>query len=354
MTKNPTPHQISVACAAIQTLVSLTVFMVFQSIFGFLVITPKSIALICLVLLLIFIVNYVIIINALRNFIYRKIKTIYKYIHKSKQAKGKLFNETSMNEDIIGNVNQEVADWAADTEKEIAQLKTTENFRKEFLGNVSHELKTPIFSIQGYVDTLLDGGLYDANVNKKYLSKANKNVDRLINIVNDLESITTYESGKMVMQFEEFDIIQLSRDTIDLFEMTAEERAIALKIKKGFAPSISVIGDRDKIQQVLTNLLSNSLKYGKDGGTTEIGFYDMDENILVEVSDNGVGIEKQDLPRLFERFYRVDKSRSRVAGGTGLGLSIVKHTMEAHNQTITVRSTPKVGSTFGFTLKKAI
>lgn len=353
MKKNPTPQQIALACAGLQTFALIGLFFILQTIFNFYDFTPTSFGVLVLVFLLTFALNYAIIINALKNFIYRKVKTIYKSIHKAKQAKGKVFNELNTNEDIIGKMNQEVESWTADTQKEIADLKTTETFRKEFIGNVSHELKTPIFSIQGYIQTLLDGGLYDNAVNYRYLKKADKNVDRLINIVDDLEVITKHESGKMFLDYEVFDIVQLANEAIELMETNADVYDVKLQIKKGFSPQIKVDADKDKIQQVLVNLIGNSIKYGKEGGLTQIGFYDMDENILIEVSDDGIGVPKKDLPRLFERFYRVDKSRSRDAGGTGLGLAIVKHIIEAHKQTINVRSTEDIGSTFGFTLKKS-
>lgn len=352
MKKNPTPQQIAFATAGMQTLALIVLLLLTQLVWRF-HLSSTTIVIVILAIILVFSFNYIITLNALKNFIYRKIKTIYKSIHNLKQPKGKVYKETSMNEDIIGKVEQEVSEWTTDTNFEIQELKKNENFRKEFLGNVSHELKTPVFAIQGYVQTLIDGGLNDESINLKYLNNADKNVDRLISILDDLDVISRHESGQMVINNEEFDIVDLTLETIDLNIIKAQKKGITVGIKKGFSNSIMVNADREKIQQVLTNLIINSIKYGKESGKTSIGFYDMHNYILVEVSDNGIGIPKELLPRLFERFFRIDKSRSRNAGGTGLGLSIVKHIVEAHNQTINVRSTLGVGSTFGFTIQKA-
>ncbi|MDX2002938.1 MAG: ATP-binding protein [Chitinophagales bacterium] len=287
------------------------------------------------------------------RFIYRKIKLIYKTIHDLKAPKTALSTHVDMDKNIVNQVEQEVRDWAANKAKEVEELKRTEMYRKEFLGNVSHELKTPIFNIQGYLHTLIDGGLYDEKINQSYLYKASKNLDRLTAIVEDLETISQLETNNMMLEFRKFDIIKLIREVLESLEMQAETKDIKLKIKEGTDKSVSVMADRERIRQVVTNLVTNSIKYGKQGGKTTIGVYDMHDNILVEVTDNGIGISKEHLPRLFERFYRVDKSRSRDQGGTGLGLAIVKHIIEAHHQTINVRSTVEMGSTFGFTLKKA-
>ena len=235
---------------------------------------------------------------------------------------------------------------------EILQMKASETYRREFIGNVSHELKTPIFNIQGYILTLLDGGLYDKEVNMKYLKRTSKSVDRMINIVDDLEVITRLETEETQLEIGEFNIVELAKDVLDQLELKASESKIELSIQKEILTEF-VVGDIDKIQQVFANLMSNSIKYGKEGGRTEVRFFDMNENILIEIADDGIGISEMDLPRLFERFYRVDKNRSRKIGGTGLGLAIVKHIIEAHNQTINVRSTVDVGSTFSFILEKA-
>jgi two-component system phosphate regulon sensor histidine kinase PhoR len=255
--------------------------------------------------------------------------------------------------DPINEMEKEVRGWAEDESKEIEQLRTMERYRKEFLGNVSHELKTPIFNIQGYINTLLDGAIDDPEVTIRFLKKAAKSTDRIASLVEDLESISQLESGFLTMELEEFDINELIHDVFESLSMRAAEKNARIDFKEGCDVPFIVEADKDRIRQVITNLLVNSIKYGKENGYTLIGLYDMDENVLIEVTDNGIGIEEEHLPRLFERFYRVDKSRSRDAGGTGLGLAIVKHIIEAHNQTINVRSTKGIGTTFGFTLKKA-
>ncbi len=299
-----------------------------------------------------FILTYLLAAYAVQRFIYDKIKVIYKLIHSQKVKKeDKTKPSIDLDRDIISEVDSEVAEWANERDKEIEYLRNLENYRKEFVGNVSHELKTPIFNIQGYVLTLLDGGLEDPTINRNYLQRAESSIERMINIVQDLESISQFESGQLILDIERADIVRLATDVIHALELKAKKKGIKLVLKEEYDP-IYVMADGDRIKQLLINLIENSIKYGKPNGRTKISFFDMDENILVEVTDDGIGIEEKHLSRLFERFYRVDKSRSREAGGTGLGLSIVKHIIEAHNQTITVRSTPGVGSTFGITLKK--
>ena len=300
-----------------------------------------------------FIAAYFIFSSLLERFIYRKIKLIYKTISILKESKEKSLDKMNLRDDIIGNVSRDVVAWQQDQLDEIAQLKRMEEFRKEFIGNVSHELNTPLFNIQGYIHTLLEGGIDDQNVNRYYLERAAKSVERLILIVDDLEAISKLESGEFTLEQRTFDIQELTRDVFDSLELRAKEKKISLKFKEGSNRPVFVYGDKDRLRQVMVNLIENSIKYGKDDGTTSVGFYDMDQNVLIEIIDNGIGIAAEHLPRLFERFYRVDKSRSRVQGGTGLGLSIVKHILEAHAQSIHVRSTPGVGTTFTFRLKKA-
>ncbi|MEO1438596.1 MAG: ATP-binding protein, partial [Bacteroidota bacterium] len=237
--------------------------------------------------------------------------------------------------------------------KEIEDLKKLEAYRRDFIGNISHELKTPLFNIQGYLDTLMEGGLEDPSINRMYLQRAATNVNRLSNIVEDLDMISQLEASELHLDITRFDIRALAYEIFDDFEMKADERDVKLAIKEGCDKPFFVLADRERIRQVLGNLISNSIKYGVEHGKTVVSFYQMDKNILIEVSDNGLGVEEKHLPRLFERFYRADKSRSREQGGTGLGLSIVKHLIEAHNQTINVRSSLGVGSTFGFTLTAA-
>jgi two-component system phosphate regulon sensor histidine kinase PhoR len=229
-----------------------------------------------------------------------------------------------------------------------------EEYRRDFIGNVSHELKTPIFNLQGYLDTLLDGGYQDTNILVPYLQKAMQNVERLSTIVEDLNTIAELEANQLDLDMEKFNIKELVKEVFEDLEMKAQERNIRLSFKEinNFKP-IYVLADYERIRQVVDNLVVNAINYGRNYGRVFVSFYDMDKNILVEVSDNGIGIEAEHLLHVFDRFYRVDKARSRNTGGSGLGLAIVKHVIEAHGQTISARSTPNIGSTFGFTLAKA-
>lgn len=285
------------------------------------------------------------------SFIYSKVKIIYKNIHELKVGNDEEEAEAARTTDL-DMVTREVTEWAEQRRTEIAELREREDFRREFIGNISHELNTPIFNIQGYLLTLLDGGLEDPEINKRYLKRANKSVDRMINIVDDLDTISNLESNRVNLHLRNFDMVELVRETFEMLEDNARERGITLKLKKNYEIPYKVEADREKISQVLTNLIVNALKYGNDGGYVEVRFYDMHNQILTEIADNGVGIPQRDISRVFERFYRVDKSRSREAGGTGLGLAIVKHILEAHKQSINARSSENVGSTFSFTLKK--
>ena len=305
------------------------------------------------VLLTSVVVNYFIIQFTLEEFIYDRIKLIYKTIYNLKTSEEKKNPQPiNLQKDIISEVNQEVINWAQDYKEEIEGLRKQENYRREFLGNVSHELKTPIFNIQGYVMTLLDSGCEDKELCKKYLERAEKSVDRMISIVEDLQSISQLEIGELQLDFERFNIVELTKDVFAGQEFLGLQKGIKYSFKQEYPP-VYVWADRFRIRQVLTNLVVNSVKYGSQNGFTEVSLYDMDENILIEVKDNGIGIEAKHIPRLFERFYRIDKSRSRDSGGTGLGLAIVKHIIEAHQQVINVRSLPNEGSTFSFTLQKA-
>lgn len=301
--------------------------------------------------MLAFISIYVIVYYLLNSFIFEKINPIYKTIHNLNIPEKELRKDLE-EKDVISDVNQEVINWARKKTREIAQLKELAKYRKEFLGNVSHELKTPIFNIQGYVLTLLDGALEDEQINRSYLEKTERSINRMISIVEDLEAITRLEAGELKLNFSTFDIKELVDEVFEAQEMRAKEKGIALKFKNAYDKPVSVAGDKERVHQVVTNLVVNAIKYGKDYGTTQVSFMDMDENILIEVNDDGPGIPDKDIPRVFERFYRVDKSRSREAGGTGLGLAIVKHVIEAHNQTVNVRSTVNEGTSFAFTLKK--
>jgi two-component system phosphate regulon sensor histidine kinase PhoR len=236
---------------------------------------------------------------------------------------------------------------------EKSQFENLDSYRKEYLGNVSHELKTPIFNIQGYIDTLIHGGVNDPEINIDYLKRAEKSVDRLINIIDDLETITQLESGDMHLEMEKFDIAGLCKDIYLQLELNASKKNIAMQMTKKYDKPIFVVADKFRIRQVLVNLITNSIKYGLDNGKITINISNYENDVIVEVSDNGVGIEERHLPRLFERFYRIDKGRSREQGGTGLGLAIVKHILEAHHKSITVESRVGVGTKFTFSLKAA-
>ena len=281
------------------------------------------------------------------KFIYNKIKLIYKNISDNKAKPGYLEGVD------LNQVDEDVSEWNENRENEIEKLEIRESYRRQFVGNVAHELKTPIFNIQGYIDTLLDGAIEDPNINRKFLERANKSVSRMIYIVEDLDAITKLEGGKIEIEEEPVDLIELIFDVVDQLEMKAKKRNVNIVIEDPKLSRYMVEVDVEKIKQVLINLIVNAIKYGREGGEVLVRTFDMDENILVEVADNGKGIPQKHLSKIFERFYRVDKSRDREHGGSGLGLSIVKHIIEAHNQSINVRSTIGTGSTFSFTLKKA-
>jgi two-component system phosphate regulon sensor histidine kinase PhoR len=289
---------------------------------------------------------------ALYNYVAYKLKPIYSIVFSRNVHTHEVLDE--LKDKHVEDVSQELTSWADDNDKEISRLKETEKFRKQYLGNVAHELKTPIFNIQGYISTLLDGGLEDELINRKYLERAEKSIDRLINIVSDLDTISKLENDMNRLKMEQFDIVALAKEIVEQLEIEAAKRSIRLSVKGADSlPSpFWVTADQHFVGQVLVNLITNSIHYGKDGGTTRIRFRDMADKVLVEVEDTGIGIPKEDMPRIFERFYRVDKGRSRGQGGTGLGLAIVKHIVEAHGERITVRSELGSGTTFAFALKK--
>ncbi len=283
------------------------------------------------------------------HFIYKRVKKIYDDVS--------LLETTSyVNQPVttdMATLTKEVKKFARDKKLEIETLKIREEYRKEFLGNVSHELKTPLFTIQGYLLTLLDGAMEDKNIRTKYLERAEKGVERLIYIVKDLDMITKLEVGEINLDVTRFNIVEVIQNVFDLFEMKAANKNITLTFDMKYAKPIWVMADQEKIQQVVTNLVVNSIKYGKKGGTTEVGIEDLTKDkIIVRITDNGEGIEKQNISRLFERFYRVDKSGARSEGGSGLGLAIVKHIIEGHDEKIYVESQIGVGSEFSFTLEK--
>ncbi len=294
-------------------------------------------------------ISFAIIQLRVERFIYRRVKKIYDDVSLLESSS---FPTGPINTDMK-TLRQEIEKFAKDKKIEIDTLKIREEYRKDFLGNVSHELKTPLFTVQGYILTLLDGAMADKAIRKKYLQRANKGVERLIYIVKDLDLITNLEAGNLRLEIEEFDIIELIRNVFELLEMKAEKKDITLTFDMDYTQPIYVRGDQEKIQQVLTNLLVNSVKYGHMDGTTEVSVENLVQNkIIVRVTDNGEGIPEQHIPRLFERFYRVDPSGSRKEGGSGLGLAIVKHIIEAHDEKIYVESVEDVGSEFSFTLEK--
>lgn len=287
----------------------------------------------------------------IKIFITEKLKILYRSIRKGKFQPTNEIN-FSLRDDVIAQAEVETKKWTDEKISEISKLKEQEEFRREFLGNLAHELKTPVFSIQGYILTLLEGGLEDKNVNRKFLERASNATERMTMLLEDLDSITKMEVNQIELELTSFDIVELVEDVFKEVELRADSKKINLKFAKEY-DKIKVKADRRKINQVLMNLIGNSIDYGNKKGTTTVRFYLMNDIVTIEVSDNGPGINETEIPRLFERFYRVEKSRNRNEGGSGLGLAIAKHILEAHNQTINVRSTIDVGSTFIFSLDKA-
>nr|WP_164679511.1 ATP-binding protein [Rasiella rasia] len=297
-----------------------------------------------------YVLSFFIIQYRVQKFIYKRVVKIYEDVQLLDAA---TFSPKRVTTDME-TLRKEVERFAEDKKLEIESLKIRENYRREFLGNISHELKTPLFMVQGYILTLIDGAMKDKSVRKKYLQRANKGVERLIYIIKDLDMITKLEVGDLNLQKEAFDIIELIQNVFDLLEMKAAKRNIALTFDMTYNNDIMVLGDRERLQQVLSNLLVNSIKYGVEGGTTEVSIEEFIHNkVIIRITDNGEGVSNDHLPRLFERFFRVDKSGNRKEGGSGLGLSIVKHIVEAHNEKIYVESQLGIGSEFSFTLEKA-
>jgi len=283
------------------------------------------------------------------RFIYRRVKKIYDDVSLLDSTS---FRNKSITTDMA-TLTKEVEKFARDKKIEIETLKIREEYRREFLGNVSHELKTPLFTVQGYLLTLLDGAMNDKTLRKKYLQRAEKGVERLIYIVQDLDMITKLEVGDLNLNFTKFNIVEVVQNVFDLLEMKADKKGIMLMFDMKYIKPIMVYADKEKIQQVVTNLVVNSIKYGRENGTTEVSIEDLVNNkIIVRIKDNGEGIDSKHIPRLFERFYRVDKSGARSEGGSGLGLSIVKHIIEGHDEKIYVESKFGQGSEFSFTLEK--
>jgi len=348
MSKNLTPLQLSILSSFIISIVFTIICLILnlysvQSVFYHLIIYFLSS----------FVISFIVILIVLDRFIYRKIKLIYKSIHalKSSSESKDLFQ--NITKDVMSDMQTQVADWSKQYQAEMFELKKMEKYRREFLTNVSHELKTPLFNIQGYLETLVLHKLKDTDVNLKYLQKAIKNIEHISEIINDLDAISKLETGEQPLNLTTFDITLLVKEIIESFEYQANLKHITIAVKEGCNQPFFVFADEDKIRRVLNNLVTNSIKYGIENGKTFISIYDMAENILVEVSDNGIGIEQEHISRLFDRFYRIDKNRDRKDSSSGLGLAIVKHIIEAHGQTINVRSKIGTGSTFGFTLRKA-
>jgi len=348
--RNPTPKGLALRGGAIIGLCTAVCLLIASTISS-LIVPAWMIAVSSVVIGLL---SYFVISTLMERFIYRKIKLIYKSIHASKAGKDNMpLDNLSMNEDVITDVNEEVEKWASEKNAEISRLQDLSDYRREFLGNLFHEIKTPVFSVQGYLHTLKDGALHDGNVNQEYIEKAVKNIDRLDSIVEDLELIALQESNQLTIDWESYNLTALIKDVFDALELQSDEADTEFILKDGCDIPFQVIADKDKVRQVLVNLLTNAVKYGRPGGTITVGIYDMDDNILTEITDEGEGIAEEEIPRLFERFYRLDKSRQRTGkGGSGLGLAIVKHVIEAHDQRINVRSSIGKGSTFGFTLRK--
>ena len=297
-----------------------------------------------------FVFTFFIIQYRVEHFIYKRVKKIYDDLTLLETAS---FSRGQITTDMK-TLREEIDRYAKDKKLEIETLKIREEYRKEYIGNVSHELKTPLFTVQGYISTLLDGASSDKKIREKYLKRADKGIERLTYIIKDLDMITKLEAGDLSLNIETFDIIKLIESVFDLLEMKAAAKKITLSFDIDYKNPVLVKGDKERLQQVVSNLVVNSIKYGDINGTTEVSVENLIKNrVIVRITDNGEGIEKENIPRLFERFYRVDKSGSRSEGGSGLGLAIVKHIIEAHNEKLYIESEYGVGSEFSFTLEKA-
>lgn len=323
---------------------------VFAAIWYFFILKKISFSAILISIVVLFIISFFIIQYRAEHFIYRRLKKIYEDVS--------ILDVNDLKKDSvttdIEQLSNKMQTYAEGKELEIKSLTERDSFRRDFLGNVAHELKTPLFTVQGYILTLLEGGMDDKNIRLKYLERANKGVERLVAVTKDLDMIAKLETDGLKIDKEVFNILEIIQNVFDLVEMKAKKRNIVLKFDRIYEFPIFVIGDIEKTEQVLINLVVNSIKYGKPGGTTIVTADDYDHNkFVIRVIDNGEGIKQQHFPRLFERFYRVDQSRSREQGGSGLGLSIVKHIVEAHNQNVLLKSTFGKGSEFSFTMEKA-
>ncbi|MFT5257952.1 MAG: two-component system phosphate regulon sensor histidine kinase PhoR [Arenicella sp.] len=323
---------------------------VFAAIWYFFILKQLSASAILISILVLFVLSFFIIQYRAEHFIYRRLKKIYEDVS--------ILDVNDLRKDSvttdIEQLSNRMQTYAEGKELEIKSLTDRDSFRRDFLGNVAHELKTPLFTVQGYILTLLEGAMEDKNIRLKYLERANKGVERLVAVTKDLDMIAKLETDGLKLNKEVFNILEIIQNVFDLFEMKAKKRNIILKFDRIYEFPVFVIGDIEKTEQVLINLIVNSIKYGKPNGRTIVTADEYDHNkFVIRVIDNGEGIKQQHFSRLFERFYRVDQSRSREQGGSGLGLSIVKHIVEAHNQKILLKSTFRQGSEFSFTMEKA-
>jgi two-component system phosphate regulon sensor histidine kinase PhoR len=344
-TKNLSPKQLSAFTALIVSLPASLVFFIIE----------KQIWIGAVALVIMFIGSYFLIRFVLEWFIYRKIKLIYKFIHQTKASKKEeTYYKYILPKKSIDEVKEDVEKWATQRKAEIELLKQNEVYRKEFLQNISHEFKTPIFALQGYLEALQSGSLTDIEVNKKFIDNAVNNIDRMVNLVNDLDEITRLERGEQQLNKSNFIIQDLIKEVYDSLSIQTNQYELKTSIKKGCEQPVLVYADKEKIRQVVSNIISNATYYGKQNGNITASIYNTDDTtVLIEFSDDGKGISEEHLPRVFERFYRTDKGRSRNNGGSGLGLAICKHIIEAHNQSIHIRSTVDVGTTIGFTLNSS-
>ena len=331
------PYQFALISASLITLASYLILLIYSS---------ASV----IISLLIFLISFIIIQYRIEGFLFKRVKELYQDLDMLDSSQ---INKSTISTDM-DLLMKNIEEFAKDKKIEIEALKLKEQYRKEFIGNVAHELKTPIFTIQGYISNLLDGAMDDKNLLNKYLKQTDNSIERLTYIIKDLDLITQLESSTLNLNISAFNIIDLITNIFDQLEIKSSKRNIKLVFDKKYNNEILVSADKERIVQVLTNLLVNSVNYGRDKGTTEVSINDLtQEKLIVRVTDNGEGIPKEHLPRLFERFYRVDISRRRKHGGSGLGLAIVKHIIDAHNENIYINSKPGVGSEFSFTLQKS-
>lgn len=344
--KNPTPRYVAIISAFFTSLVVLF----FNILIVLFKLVPANWVVFVFPPIIVFAASYVVFLFYLKRYIYRKIKLIYKTIHQTKIGSGAKQDAIDAGENIIEKVESEVTNWIEEKDANEKKYQKWTEYRRKYIGDVSHELKTPIFNIQGFLHTLLDGAIHDDKVNMAFIKKAAKNADRLQTIVEDLTMISDYESDTLTLDMEPFDIKDLVLEVYEELEQKAHKKMIEFKFKSGADTGFKVNADFESIRQVLINIIHNSIKYGKENGETLTSFYLMGANVLIEIADDGIGIPEKSVARIFDRFYRVDKGRSRKHGGSGLGLSIVRHIIEGHGQTINVRSKEGVGTTIGFTL----